>query len=105
MRRLIYMKIIKSVKNEIAVLKIEGDFSFNELEQFQKAISPIISSHNKIAVDLEKAIFSDMTIFGELVKFAGIIKERNGKFFITNYTPEIQKYITKSKFDNLVILG
>lgn len=87
------MQISKENKKDCLILKISGEFVFDEVGTFENFVKLNLGKSKNIAVDLKGLVFLDSSGMGSLVKLLNLIKQKSGSFYLFNVSQDVLKIL------------
>jgi len=81
----------KEERKDCLVVKMEGEFVFDEVPKFENFVTTHKGKNNNIAIDLKKVVFLDSSGMGSLVKMLNYMKQKSGGFYLINVSNDILK--------------
>jgi anti-sigma B factor antagonist len=87
------MTIEKDNLKDCLIVRLKGEFIFDEVNKFESFVKQNIGKNKNIAVDMLGLQFLDSSGMGSLVKLLNLIKQKSGQFYLVNVNEEIMKII------------
>jgi anti-sigma B factor antagonist len=87
------MKISKENKKDCLIVKLDGEFVFDEVNKFENFIKQNIGKNHNIAINCRGLTFLDSSGMGSLVKLLNIAKQKSGSLYLYNLNSEVLKII------------
>ena len=83
--------IAKEDRRDCLVVKLDGEFIFDEVAKFENFVKANRGKNHNIAIDMKKLVFLDSSGMGSLVKLLNFTRQISGGFYLYNVPEEVRK--------------
>lgn len=87
------LNIEKELRKDCLIVKLSGEFVFDEVNNFENFIKKNLGKNRNIAINMRGLTFLDSSGMGSLVKLLNLMKQKSGNFFIYNVSEDILRII------------
>jgi len=86
------MEIHHRKSGEMNIFSLTGSLDIYTAVEFKNYFESIVKGEeNQVIIDLEKLNYIDSSGIGMLIKMLNYVKSLNGKFYLTNMKPHLEK--------------
>ncbi len=87
------MEISKENKKDCLVVRVDGEFVFDEVSKFETFIKKNIGKSRNVAIDCKKLTFLDSSGMGSMVKLLNVLKQKSGALYLFNIREDVMKIV------------